>query len=61
MIATSPLRSAFCCAIPAAAEGKMTDAHASRATAFTTAKCADVACARELFAGNWQIAQVQMG
>jgi len=38
---------------PAAGEGKMTDAHAAIAKAFTTSKCREtVAWARELLAGN---------
>src|SRR6266849_3320163 len=43
------------------AEGKMTDAHASLAKAFTTAKCREtVAWARELLGGNGIVADYQV-
>src|SRR6266404_4479701 len=44
------------------AEGKMTDAHASLAKAFTTAKCREtVAWARELLGGNGIAAEYNVG
>src|SRR5258705_5757263 len=44
------------------AEGKMTDAHASLAKAFTTAKCREtVAWARELLGGNGIVADYNVG
>src|SRR5260370_5942889 len=44
------------------AEGKMTDAHASLAEAFTTAKCREtVAWARELLGGNGIAAEYNVG
>jgi alkylation response protein AidB-like acyl-CoA dehydrogenase len=44
------------------AEGKMTDAHAAIAKAFTTAKCREtVAWARELLGGNGIVADYNVG
>jgi len=44
------------------AEGKLTDAHAALAKAFTTAKCREtVAWARELLGGNGIVADYSVG